>query len=242
MPLSLDSFKGRVAVISGASGGIGLAIARGFAEAGVRVVGLDLRAPEETIENVRHVEVDVADFRDSERGVREALSSEGSIDFLINNAGISRDATVWRMTEAEWDTVLAVNLKGPFNLIHHAAPHFREAKWGKIVNVSSMTALRGRFGLSNYSAAKAGLIGLTRTVARELGRYNVNVNAVAPGLVGTPLTQNLSKRIVSRALADAALDRLAEPEDVAGAVLFLCSEAARQITGEIIRVDGGQYV
>jgi 3-oxoacyl-[acyl-carrier protein] reductase len=242
VPVSSESFQGRVVVISGASSGIGLAIARCFAEAGARVVGLDLKPPDESVENCRHVEVDVASFEEARRGVREVLATEGSIDCLVNNAGISRDATVWRMTEEEWDTVLAVDLKGPFNLIRHAAPHFREVKSGKIVNIASVNGLRGQFGLSNYSAAKAGLIALTKTVAKELGRYNVNVNAVAPGMVLTPLTRRLSKRFIDEALAEQVLKRLSTPEDVARLVLFLCTDAARQITGEVVRIDGGQYI
>jgi len=133
-----------------------------------------------------------------------------------------------------------VDLKGAFNFIHHVAPHFRAEGRGKIVNVASINGLRGKFGLSNYSAAKAGLIGLTRSVARELGPSNVNVNAVAPGLVVTPLTAGLEPRYVDAAVAETALGRLGAPEDVARAILFLCSDWARHVTGVVLRVDGGQ--
>ena len=237
------SFEGKVVVISGASSGLGLATARRFSAAGARVVGLDLVPPAEPPgENCRHIEVNVAGFEQVGACVREILYTEKSIDCLINNAGISRDATVWKMTESDWDAILDVDLKGPFNLIHHVAPHFRTTGKGKIVNVSSINALRGKFGLSNYAAAKAGLIGLTRTVARELGRHNVNVNAVAPGLVLTPLTRELPPTHIDQALAETVLERLTSPDDVADVILFLCSKASRQITGEVIRIDGGQCV
>ncbi|MFQ6114771.1 MAG: SDR family oxidoreductase, partial [bacterium] len=138
--------------------------------------------------------------------------------------------------------VLNVNLKGAFNFIHHVTPHFREKNRGKIVNVSSINGLRGKFGLANYAASKAGLIGLTKTVAKELGRYNVNVNAVAPGFVTTPLTLKLPEKFINESLEETVLGRLATPEDIANVIFFLCSDLARHITGEVIKVDGGQYI
>jgi len=237
------SFEDKVVVISGASSGLGLATARRFCAAGARVVGLDVRAPAEPPgESFRHIEINVIGYEQVGACVREILYSEKSIDCLVNNAGISRDATVWKMTEDHWNAVIDVNLKGPFNLIHHVAPHFRKAERGKIVNVSSINGLRGKFGLSNYAASKAGLIGMTKTVARELGRYGVNVNAVAPGLLLTPLTRELTPAQIDEALEETVLERLTTAEDVAEVILFLCSDAARQITGEVIRVDGGQYI
>jgi NAD(P)-dependent dehydrogenase (short-subunit alcohol dehydrogenase family) len=240
--VSSASFEGRVALVTGGAGGIGARTLEAFAEAGARTVSFDLRPPAEPPDDCRHVEVDVSDFTAVGEAVRGVLATEGRIDCLVNNAGIARDATVWKMTEEQWNQVIAVNLKGAFNTIRHVAPHYREHRRGKIVNVSSVTALRGKFGLSNYAASKAGLIGLTRAVAAELARYDVNVNAVAPGMVLTPLVQGLAPEYVERARADAVLGRLSSAEDVAGVVRFLCSEAARQITGEVIRVDGGQCV
>lgn len=235
-------FKNQVAVITGGSGGIGLTTAKLFVESGARVVCVDMQAPPESLANCRYVKADVADFQEVEDCVTTLLAEEKSIDCLINNAGISRDAPVWKMAEADWDAVLGVNLKGAFNFIHHLSPHFRKQKRGKIVNVSSINGLRGKFGLANYAASKAGLIGLTKTVAKELGRYNVNVNAVAPGYILTPLTQKLPQQILDQAQSETVLGRLGQAEDVANAILFLCSDLAKHIAGEVIKVDGGQYI
>jgi NAD(P)-dependent dehydrogenase (short-subunit alcohol dehydrogenase family) len=235
-------FKNQVVVITGGSSGIGLATAKLFAECGARVVCVDMRPPQESLANCRYLKVDVSNFHEVRDCVTNILAEEKTVAALINNAGISKDAPVWKMTEAEWDAVLNVNLKGAFNCIHHLAPHFRKQKRGKIVNVSSINGLRGKFGLANYAASKAGLIGLTKTVAKELGRYNVNVNAVAPGYILTPLTQNLAQPILDQALDETVLGRLGQPEDVANAILFLCSDFAKHITGEVIKVDGGQYI
>jgi NAD(P)-dependent dehydrogenase (short-subunit alcohol dehydrogenase family) len=235
-------FNNQVAVITGASSGIGLATAKLFVDSGARVVNVDLQPPAEPAKNNRYLKADVSNFTEVQNCVASILAEEKSIDCLINNAGISRDAAVWKMSEEDWDVVLNVNLKGAFNFIHHIAPHFREKRRGKIVNVSSINGLRGKFGLANYAASKAGLIGLTKTVAKELGKYNVNVNAVAPGFVTTPFMQKLPQRILDQAIAESTLGRLAIPEDVANVILFLCSNLARHITGEVIKVDGGQYI
>jgi 3-oxoacyl-[acyl-carrier protein] reductase len=235
-------FSGKVAVVTGASAGIGAATAGLFAQLGARVIGIDRVAPTVAIPDCSHIEVDVASFDAVGDCVGRILEQEETVYCLVNNAGISRDATVWSMTEQQWDEVLNVNLKGAFNFMHHLAPHFREVGGSKIVNVSSINGLRGKFGLSNYAAAKAGLIGLTKSVARELGRYGVNVNAVAPGLVLTALTRALPEKFIAEAQAETVLDRLATPNDVARVIAFLCSEAARHITGEVIKIDGGQYI
>jgi 3-oxoacyl-[acyl-carrier protein] reductase len=235
-------FTNRVAVITGGSGGIGLATAKLFSASGGCVVCVDVQLPQETLSNCRYLKADVSNFYAVQECINNILAEEKSVDCLINNAGISKDAPVWKMSESDWDDVLNVNLKGAFNFIHHLAPHFRERKRGKIVNVSSINGMRGKFGLANYAASKAGLIGLTKTMAKELGRYNVNVNAVAPGYILTPLTQNLPQQIIDQALAETALGRLGQPDDVANAILFLCSDLAKHITGEVIKVDGGQYI
>ena len=235
-------FNNQVIIITGGSRGIGLTTAKLFVASGGRVICVDMQPPQEALENCRYFKADVSNFQEVQACVTDILAEEKSIDCLINNAGISRDAPVWKMGEAEWDAVLGVNLKGVFNFVHHLAPHFREQKRGKIVNVSSINGLRGKFGLANYAASKAGLIGLTKTVAKELGRYNVNVNAVAPGYILSPLTQNLQQQVLDQALAETVLGRLGQAEDVANTILFLCSDLAKHITGEVIKVDGGQYI
>ncbi|MEK7485870.1 MAG: SDR family NAD(P)-dependent oxidoreductase [Planctomycetota bacterium] len=235
-------FSGKVILLTGGSGGIGLVTAKLFVQAGAKVFCADLKAPTEPVPNVHFFSVDVSHFQQVQSCIETILAQEKAIDCLINNAGISKDAPIWKMTETDWDQVLDVNLKGAFNFIHHLAPHFRQKNSGKIVNVSSINGLRGKFGLANYSASKAGLIGLTKTIAKELGRHQVNVNAVAPGYVRTPLTQTVSEKIMNQALEETVLGRLAEPEDIAHTILFLCSPLASHITGEVIKVDGGQYI
>ncbi|MEK6575706.1 MAG: SDR family oxidoreductase, partial [Chloroflexota bacterium] len=166
----------------------------------------------------------------------------GRLDILVNNAGANRDGVVWKMTEAQWDEVLDTNLKGYFNYIRAVAPIFKEQASGKIINISSINGLRGKFGQSNYSAAKAGIIGLTKSVARELCKFNVHVNAVAPGLIETDMMKDAPQDVKDKALAEIVLGRLGAPEEVAHVVTFLCSDMARHITGEVIKVDGGQYI
>ena len=158
----------------------------------------------------------------------------------VLNAGVSRDAASWRMTEEDWREVIDVNLTGAFAWAQAAARVMREHGAGAIVFVSSINGLRGKFGLANYSASKAGLVGLTRTLARELGPRGIRVNAVAPGYIRTAMTAKVEPRFIDQAIAETALGRLGEPEDVAEAVAFLVSPAARHITGEVVRVDGGQ--
>lgn len=237
--LAID-LTGKTAFVTGGSGGIGQAITRRFIEAGAMVGIVDLVPPPAEIPGTVFFRTDVSHFEAVGACVAEAIDRFNTIDFLINNAGISRDAPVWKLTEAMWDAVLDVNLKSAFHFAHHLAPHFRARRCGRIVNIASINGMRGKFGLANYAASKAGLIGLTRTLARELGRYNVNVNAIAPGFVNTPLTQKLPAEFRERALAETALQRLVDPEDVANVVLFLCSSLAGNITGSVITVDAGQ--
>jgi 3-oxoacyl-[acyl-carrier protein] reductase len=168
--------------------------------------------------------------------VRETL---GGIHFLVNAAGVHRSAPLWRMTDEEWTEVVDVNLTGAFNMIRAVATHFKSQRFGKIVNIASVHAFQGRFGVANYAASKSGLVGLTRSAAAELGPSNVNVNAVAPGYVRTDMLADIPDHVVAESMQRAALLRLPEAEDVAQVVLFLCSEMARQITGEVIRVDAG---
>jgi 3-oxoacyl-[acyl-carrier protein] reductase len=186
--------------------------------------------------------IDVSEFEAVQKLAKQVLEDFGGIDILINNAGMNWDGVVWKMTEEQWDAVVNVDLKGTFNFVRAVAPLFREQKSGKIVNITSINALRGKFGQTNYSAAKAGQIGLTKAVARELGKYSVNVNAVAPGMIETEMYKDLSEEFMEKAAAETVVNRIGQPEDVAQLVTFLASEKARHITGEVIKVDGGQYI
>jgi len=172
--------------------------------------------------------------------VGAAVRELGRLDCLVSCAGIARDAMSWKMSEEAWDEVLAVNLKGTFAYCRAVAPVFRAQKSGRIVTIASINGLRGKVGLANYAASKGGVIALTRTLARELGRSGVNVNCVAPGMVRTAMTATLPPAVLDVALAESALGRIADAEDVARVVVFLCSDAARHVTGEIVKVDGGQ--
>jgi 3-oxoacyl-[acyl-carrier protein] reductase len=235
----------RIVLITGGMSGIGLATAEAFQKVGDAVFIVDRQETPAGQAVVRasggkYFSADVRDFAAAETIVTQIVSEKGRLDVLVNNAGISRDHLVWKMSETDWDDVLAVNLKGAFNFLHAAAPIFWKQQSGKVVSVSSINALRGKMGLANYSASKAGLIALTRTVARELGSANVNVNAVAPGMIETPLTNDLPDEVLAKSWEEAALGRLGKPQEIADVILFLCSEQARHITGQVIVVDGGQ--
>ena len=240
----------RSALITGASRGIGAAIALELARQGCRIGFThhgDPSGAEQTAELIRAMgqsvwfaEVDVADSAAAENCIAQVRQSLGSLEILVCNAGITRDAALWKMAEADWDRVLDVNLKGCFNYNRAVAAHFKQSKCGRIVNIASVNGLRGKFGQVNYAASKGGVIALTRAVARELGRYDVTVNSVAPGMVDTEMTQAIPREFVERAIAESALGRIATPQDIAAVVAFLCSDAARHITGQCIVVDGGQ--
>jgi len=246
------NLQGKVAIVTGGSMGIGRAIALDLAAHGADVAinyrkhadeaGRIVGEMERLGRRGLAVQADVASFADAQRMVDTVREKLGRLDILVNNAGINRDAVVWKMGEAQWDEVILTNLKGYFNYIHAAAPVFKEQVSGKIVNITSINGLRGKFGQSNYSAAKAGIIGLTKAVARELGKFNVNVNAIAPGLIETDMVQQAPQDVKDKALAEIVLGRLGTPEEVAHVVTFLCSDLARHITGEVIKVDGGQYI
>jgi 3-oxoacyl-[acyl-carrier protein] reductase len=242
----------RVALVTGAGRGIGAAIVRSLAgeACDVCLVDLDGAGPVRAVaDEVRAlgrkavvVECDVRVVEDAERAVTVAVDELGSLHMLVCNAGITRDGVVWKMSEDAWDDVLDVNLKGCFTMARSAVPAMRAAGWGRIVAVASINGLRGKFGQANYAASKAGLIGLVKSLAREVGAFGVTANVVAPGMVMTDMTRTLSERFVAEARAAAVLDRLAEPDDVADAVAFLCSDRARCITGEVVKVDCGQYI
>jgi 3-oxoacyl-[acyl-carrier protein] reductase len=235
----------RVVLITGGMSGIGLATAEAFARAGDTVCVVDRQATPAGQAAVqksggRFFSTDVRDASAAQKVVEEIVGAHGRLDVIINNAGISRDHVLWKMSEEDWDDVVDTNLKGAFNYLRAAAPVLRKQKGGKVVSVSSINGLRGKPGLANYAAAKAGLVALTRVAARELGSVNVNVNAVAPGWVESPLTEGYPAEVREQTLRETCFGRLAQPEEIAEVILFLCSEKARHITGQAIVVDGGQ--
>jgi 3-oxoacyl-[acyl-carrier protein] reductase len=251
--------RGRFAIVTGGATGIGRAIVLELARHGVHVAfnyfayddGDEMHGEAaDTVREVRQMEVRVrcteCDVRDADavqRFVSETVDEFGAVDILINNAGIARDRALWRLTDEQWRTVLDTNLTGAFHMIRAVAPILRRQHDGKIVNISSVHGIRSEFGLANYAASKAGLLGLTRSAALELGPNNVNVNAVAPGYIRTTrLTSGVSAEILDTARERAVLGRLGDPQDVANVVLFLCSEFARHITGAVIPVDGGHLL
>lgn len=237
------NLSGQVAWISGASRGIGLAVARSLCEQGARVVGVDLKVSEELRQiATESVELDVSNF-DAVVAITAVLGKQGlTPDVLVNNAGITKDGVVWKLSEADWDGVLDVNLKGTFNLTRAALPFMREKNAGSVICISSINGLRGKFGQSNYAASKAGMIGFAKAVAREGGKFGVRVNVVAPGMVETEMAANVPEAIRQKALDETLLGKLATPQDIANAVLFLASGFANHITGQVLQVDGGQYL
>lgn len=227
-----------VAVVTGAVGGIGRVICARLADDGFHVVGLDVR-DEASFETIQ---CDVSDDVSVASAVRAIDEKYGRIDAAVHAAGISSDAVVWKLGVDEWDRVHAVNLRGAFVLIRHVVPVMRRASEGRIVLIGSINGSRGKFGTAAYSSSKAGLIGLAKTVCRETGRFGVRVNVVEPGWVVTPLTESASEAIRDKAKSETLLGELIEPQDVAAAVGFLCGEGGRRITGQVLRVDAGQYL
>ncbi len=244
--------EGKKALVTGGSSGIGRATVELMTREGATVAftfrrnrgGADavLAGLEEGGRSGFALQVDAADSGRVREVVEEAVERLGGLDILVNNAGTNRDAVVWKMTEEAWDEVIAADLKGVFNFVRAAVPLFREQKHGKIVTVSSINGLRGKFGQANYSAAKAGVIGFSKTIARELGRSNVNVNVVCPGIIGTEMVRKMPEEALEKSISEVILGRLGDPEDVAEVIAFLASDRARHITGEVIKVDGGQYI
>jgi len=240
--------KDKVAIITGSARGIGKAIANKLAQNGATVVICDLKMEDvqPTVDefnsagmNAIGLTVNVTDMKSAETLFSEVMSKLGKIDILVNNAGITRDALIVRMDESDWDSVLAVNLKGTFNCTKCVAKIMMKQRSGKIVNIASIMGIIGNVGQANYSASKAGVIALTKTTAKELGRRNVNVNAVAPGFIATKMTEALPEAQKEKILEAIPLGCVGYPEDVANAVAFLVSDSAKYITGHVIQVDGG---
>ncbi len=249
-----EGFRGKVAVVTGGATGLGRAIALEFGRLGCHVGFCFVELPgrgimaqallTETALSAMGVSVyaarcDVRDRQAVERFVQETRARLGGVHFLVNNAGIAMDGALWRLSEDAWQEVLDTNVTGAFNCIRAVAPTFREQHYGKIVSVSAHQADRPGFGVANYAASKAALVGLTRAAAVELGPANVNVNAVSPGFIRTERLGMLPKEVIERARKCSVLGRVAEPQDVANVISFLCSDEARHITGQVVVVDGG---
>ena len=244
--------ENKVALVTGAGRGIGRAIAIALAEEGAEVIvnynGSEERAKEvkQTIEEnggkASIYKCNVSDFEACETMIREIVKEHGHLDILVNNAGITKDGLIMKMREEDFDRVLNVNLKGTFNTIRHSARQMLKQRSGKIINISSVSGILGNVGQANYAASKAGVIGLTKTMARELGSRGITVNAIAPGFVDTEMTEVLSEEIRENACKQIILGRFGKPEDIAKAAVFLASDKADYITGHEIIVDGGMNV
>lgn len=244
--------SGKNALVTGASRGIGKEIAKTLAANGAFVIvnynGSKERA-EETVAEIKAaggdaaaLQCDVSDYGACEAMVKDLIAQYGHVDILVNNAGITRDGLLMRMSEADFDAVLNTNLKGAFNTIRHLSKYFLKQKAGKIINISSVSGILGNAGQANYAASKAGVIGLTKSVARELASRGINVNAVAPGYVMTDMTDAMGDTAKEALLSRIPLGRAGETKDIAAAVLFLASEASDYITGQVLSVDGGMAI
>lgn len=243
---------GKTALITGASRGIGKAIAIAYANHGADIAFTDLRK-DENMENTeaellslgvkaKGYASDASSFEDSERVVNEIAAEFGRIDILVNNAGITRDNLLMRMGEADWDLVIKVNLKSAFNLTHAVQKHMMKQRSGSIINMSSVVGVGGNAGQANYSASKAGLIGFTKSIAKELGSRGIRSNAIAPGFIQTDMTAALSEEVVKGWAERIPLRRAGTPEDVAGVCVFLGSDLSAYVTGQVINTCGGMQV
>ena len=239
--------EGKVALVTGAGRGIGAAIAETLAREGAFVV-VNYRgsgqAAQELAEKIGGVamQCDVADFEACENMIKTMIETYGHLDILVNNAGITRDGLLMKMSEADFEAVLSTNLKGTFHTIRHASSYFLKQRYGRIVNISSVSGVMGNAGQANYSASKAGVIGLTKSVARELASRGITCNAVAPGFIETDMTEVLSDKVKEASVSQIPLGHFGKPEDVANLAAFLASEAAAYITGQVIHCDGGMVI
>lgn len=239
----------QTAVVTGGSRGLGRAIARKLAESGANIAilyaGNEAAASEtctllaESNVTVKAYRCDVSDYEATKAVIDQILADFGQIDILVNNAGITRDSTIRSMKEADFDAVIDTNLKGAFHMIKHCYGHFLRRRCGRIINITSVSGLMGNAGQANYSSAKAGMVGLTKAVAKELGGRGITCNAIAPGFIETDMTNALSDKVKEAAVESIPLRHMGKPEDVANLALFLAGEGASYITGEVIRVDGG---
>ncbi|HFE9686026.1 3-oxoacyl-[acyl-carrier-protein] reductase [Clostridium perfringens] len=244
--------KDKVAIVTGGTRGIGRAIALKLADKGANIV-INYRNSDKEAEELKAileekgvkvltVKCDISNFEDSKNLMNKCKEVFGKIDILVNNAGITKDTLIMRMKEEDFDNVIDVNLKGTFNCAKHASAIMLKQRFGKIINMTSVVGIAGNAGQVNYAASKAGVIGLTKSLAKELGSRGITVNAVAPGFINTDMTASLSEKVKEEASKNIPLKRLGDPEDVANLVGFLASDAANYITGQVINVDGGMVM
>lgn len=237
--------ENKVAIITGGAGGIGLAAVKRFLEEGAKVAIVDYdkqqgeKIEAELGENVAFFAIDVSKLADVKEMVEQVVDRFGKIDILINNAGITRDATLVKMSEEDFEKVIQINLNGVYYCTQAVAPHMIAQGSGKIISTSSVSGVYGNFGQTNYAATKAAIIGMTKTWAKELGRKGINVNAVAPGFTATPMVEKMPEKVLQQMEGITSLQRLGKPEDIANAYLFLASDEASYITGHVLQVDGG---
>jgi len=231
---------GKIAVITGGSGAIGQAIACSLGAAGAQAISLDLAPPRGA--DVPWIECDVRNDASVAKAMSQVVGKQGGIDIAIHAAGVTRDAVVWKLPVEDWDLVHSVNLRGAFLMIRQALPLMRERGRGRIVLIGSINGSRGKFGTAAYSASKAGLLGLARSVAREAGRFGVLINVIEPGWVRTPLTDSFPQPVRDAALAETLVGSFVETEDIGRAVTFLCGPGGRRITGQVLRIDSGQFL
>jgi len=237
-------FTDKVVLITGASGGIGKAIAKKFAQAEAKVALNDIIPAEEALKALaqelggKYFLADVSKFEEVEKMVQDIQKEFGRLDILVNNAGITQDRTLAKMTKEEWQRVIDIDLTGVFNCTKVALPLII-ANQGKIISISSLVGQRGNFGQTNYAAAKAGIIGFTKALSKEVGRFGVTVNAIAPGFIETRLTENLPPELKETIKKFTPLGRFGKPEEVASLIFFLASEEANFITGTVVNIDGG---
>ncbi len=231
---------GAVALVTGGNGCIGHAIVEALADAGAKVVSADLEHDADS--RGSPARCDVASSAEVDALVEGIVAEQGGLDVVVHCAGITRDAVLWKLSDEDWQSVQRVNLDSAFFILRAAARHLRRSGRGAVVLVSSINGERGKLGQANYSASKAGLIGLARSAARELGRDGARVNVVAPGFIESRMTAGLPEYVREQALAETVLGRIGSPADVAASVLFLCSRQASHVTGQVLRVDGGQLI
>lgn len=233
--------EGKIALVTGGSAGIGAECCKRFAAEGAIVVAGDMNPLTYEAENVEYMPLNVADTASCQKVVEDIVAKHGRVDILVNNAGITRDALVQKMTDEMWDAVIAVNLKGVFNLARLVGPVMMENGYGSIINISSIVGEYGNIGQTNYAATKAGVIGMTKTWAKEFARKGANVrcNAIAPGYVMTDILKTVPQELLDKFKAMTMLGRLGEPEEIANAALFLASGEASYVTGHVLSVNGG---